>query len=129
MNINLLLFPKSFVRQKESFCNADVVLVPVSMLMGRCQSNISKWPRITHACIRNLKWLPNIDAQQDCLSQDRCSLLEVFYKKDVLKNFTKFRSRNRRCSVRKGVLRKLANFTGKHLCQSLFLNKVVGKIL
>ena len=28
---------------------------------------------------------------------------------------------HRRCSVRKGVLR---NFTGKHLCQSLFFNKV-----
>ena len=31
---------------------------------------------------------------------------EVFYKKGVLKNFTKF--------------------TGKHLCQSLFFNKVAG---
>ena len=30
---------------------------------------------------------------------------------------------HRRCSVRKGVLR---NFTGKHLCQSLFFNKVAG---
>ena len=32
---------------------------------------------------------------------------EVFYKKGVLKNFTKF--------------------TGKHLCQSLFFNKVAGQ--
>ena len=31
-----------------------------------------------------------------------------------------------RCSVRKGVLRNFTKFTGKHLCQSLFLNKVVG---
>ena len=30
---------------------------------------------------------------------------------------------HRRCSVRKVVLR---NFTGKHLCQSLFFNKVAG---
>ena len=29
-------------------------------------------------------------------------------------------------SVRKDVLRKLAKVTGKHLCQSLFLNKVAG---
>ena len=28
------------------------------------------------------------------------------------------------CSVRKGVLRNFAKFTGKHLCQSLFFNKV-----
>ena len=32
----------------------------------------------------------------------------------------------RRCSVRKGVLGNFPKFTGKHLCQSLFLNKVVG---
>ena len=32
----------------------------------------------------------------------------------------------RRCSVRKGVLRKFAKFTGKHLCQSFFFNKVAG---
>ena len=36
----------------------------------------------------------------------RSSLPEVFCKKDVLRNFTKF--------------------TGKHLCQSLFFNKVAG---
>ena len=33
------------------------------------------------------------------------------------------RSGHRRCSVRKRVLRNFAKFTGKHLCQSLFLNK------
>ena len=34
------------------------------------------------------------------------------------------RSSHRRCSVRKGFLRNFAKFTGKHLCQSLFFNKV-----
>ena len=34
------------------------------------------------------------------------------------------RSSHRRCSVRKGVLSNFAKFTGKHLCQSLFFNKV-----
>ena len=32
----------------------------------------------------------------------------------------------RRCSVKKGFLRNFAKFTGKHLCQSLFFNKVAG---
>ena len=32
-----------------------------------------------------------------------------------------------RCSVRKGVLRNFTKFTGKHLCQSLFFNKVIKK--
>ena len=36
-----------------------------------------------------------------------------------------------RCSVKKvfckkGVLKNIAKFTGKHLCQSLFLNKYAG---
>ena len=36
------------------------------------------------------------------------------------------RSSHQRCSVRKDVLRNFTNFTGKQLCQSLFLNKVAG---
>ena len=31
-----------------------------------------------------------------------------------------------RCSVKNGVLRNVAKFTGKHLCQSLFLEIVAG---
>ena len=34
------------------------------------------------------------------------------------------RSSHRRSSVRKGVLRNFAKFTGKHLRQSLYFNKV-----
>ena len=37
-----------------------------------------------------------------------------------------FRSSHQRCSVRQGVLRNFTKFTGKHLCQSLFFNKVAG---
>ena len=36
------------------------------------------------------------------------------------------RSSHRRCSVKKGILRNFAKFTGKHMCQSLFFNKVAG---
>ena len=35
-----------------------------------------------------------------------------------------YRSSHRRCFVRKGVLRNVAKFTGKHLYQSLYLNKI-----
>ena len=31
---------------------------------------------------------------------------------------------HRRCSVKKGALRNFAKLTGKHLCQSLFFNKI-----
>ena len=34
------------------------------------------------------------------------------------------RSSHRRCSVKKGVFRNFAKFTGKHLCQSFFFDKV-----
>ena len=36
------------------------------------------------------------------------------------------RSSHQRYSIIKGVLINFAKFTGKHLCQSLFLNKVAG---
>ena len=34
------------------------------------------------------------------------------------------KSSHQRCSVKKGVLRNFAKFTGKPLCQSLFFNKL-----
>ena len=38
-----------------------------------------------------------------------------------------FRSSYQRCFIIKGVLRNFAKFTGKHLCQSLFLSKVTRR--
>ena len=38
----------------------------------------------------------------------------------------RYRSSHRRCSIKKGVLENFAKFTGKHLSQSLFFNKVAG---
>ena len=37
-----------------------------------------------------------------------------------------FRSSRPEVFCKKGVLRNIAKFTGKHLCQSLFFNKVAG---
>ena len=37
-----------------------------------------------------------------------------------------FRSSRRRCSIKKGVHKNFTKFTGKHLRQSLFFNKVAG---
>ena len=33
-------------------------------------------------------------------------------------------AQKQRCSMKKSVLRNFINFTGKHLCQSLFFNKI-----
>ena len=38
----------------------------------------------------------------------------------------RFRSSRPEVFCKKGVLRNFAKFTGKHLCQSLFFNKVAG---
>ena len=43
--------------------------------------------------------------------------------------YIKDRSSHRKCSVRKDVLRNFAKFTGNHLRQSLFFNKVAGRTL
>ena len=42
---------------------------------------------------------------------------------DSINKIRQVRSSHQRCSVGKGVLRSLAKFTGKHLCQSIFFNK------
>ena len=60
----------------------------------------------------------------------RCAFakeFEVFWivqSRGTLTKLGALRSSHRRCSVRKVVLRNFANFTGKHLCQSLFFNKI-----
>ena len=38
----------------------------------------------------------------------------------------RYRSSHQSCFVRKGVLKNFKKFTGKHLCQSLFFNTVLG---
>ena len=43
----------------------------------------------------------------------------------ALRYFT-YRSSHPRCFVNKGVLKSFVKFTGKHLCQNLFFNKVAG---
>ena len=47
-------------------------------------------------------------------------------KKCVKDTETTFRSSHMRCYIKKGVLRDFTKFLGKHLCQSLFFNKVAG---
>ena len=54
-------------------------------------------------------------------------LILIYYQFETKKRWLmawKIRSSHQRCSVRKGVPRNFAKFTGKHLCQSLFLIKM-----
>ena len=52
-----------------------------------------------------------------------------FLRHIVLNLLLFFRSSHQRCSVRKGVLRNFAKFTGNHLCQSLFFNFIKKETL
>ena len=49
-------------------------------------------------------------------------------KNDRVNNFSRniYMNSHQSCSIIKGVLRNFVKFTGKHLCQSLFFNKVAG---
>ena len=46
--------------------------------------------------------------------------------RETKNTFTIFRSSRPEVFCKKGVLKNFAKFTGKHLCQSLFSNKVAG---
>ena len=48
------------------------------------------------------------------------------YKRSTINPWGTRRNSHRRCSVKKGVLRNFAKFTGKHLCQTLVLNNLAG---
>ena len=43
-----------------------------------------------------------------------------------MKEIWKSRNSHQRCSIKTGVLRNFTKFTGKHLCQSLFFDKVAA---
>ena len=54
------------------------------------------------------------------------SSLLLQYSYFPVNNESRYRCSHQRCSVKKRVLRNFSKFTGKHLCQSLFFNKVAG---
>ena len=77
------------------------------MFIGRSSSTAPLAGSVVHfSCCSLVSFFHLYAMMYACVHhrRSRCSRPEVFYKKGVLKNFTKF--------------------TGKHLCQSLFFNKV-----
>ena len=63
-------------------------------------------------------------ARETALTYKSYKFLFESLKKKAKKKY--YRSSHQRCSVKKGVLRNFAKFTGKHLYQSLFFNKIAG---
>ena len=64
--------------------------------------------------------------------ENQSLMLIYIYKKVHTKtqpiNTCPLMAKNRKCSVKQGVLKVFANFTRTHLCCSVFLNKVGGMI-
>ena len=79
-------------------------------------------------CVKFFTRLLSLPRLLDCCfskEDDYLSQLNSFHRNPQVHAPT-VKSSHRRCSVKKGVLRNFTKFTGKHLCQSLFFNKVAG---
>ena len=98
-----------------------------------CSSNLSynrverKWntffPRY-----KNFKNFLKFSKSSESTENRRKPLLGSFCQSQKVFLLTMFtiRTSHQRCSIRKGVLRNFTKFIGKHLCKSLFSNKVAG---
>ena len=87
----------------ESLLNKVAGLTPI--LKNICQRLLLHCTHTTHCYLSVLLYIQHLLPHHHC-----------YYSEAVV----------RRCSIKKGVLRNFAKFTGKHLCQSLFFNKVAG---
>ena len=68
-----------------------------------------------------------VDVSLNLLIVNRCLVTSSICWKSYRNRYIGvFRSSQRKCSVKKGILRIFTKFTGKYLCQSLFFNKVAG---
>ena len=73
--------------------------------------------------MKTIQFLENVSLQNSSKIDRIVKYREVIFRIIYITKYADFRSRHRRCSIRKGVLRNFAKFTGKHLCQSLLLKK------
>ena len=87
----------------ESLFNKVAGLTPI--LKNICQRLLLHCTRTTHCYLSVLLYIQHLLPHHHC-----------YYSEAVV----------RRCSIKKGVLRNFAKFTGKHLCQSLFFDKIAG---
>ena len=70
-------------------------------------------------------WVDNISRNfmKKVVSEKLVNILKMMF---VFGKFSIYRSSHQRCSIEICVLKNFAKFTGKHLRQSLFFNKVAG---
>ena len=108
-----------FTSEYHEICNSFLSFFYRAPLVAA--STLTNVKMINYSGAREVARTPvNIYNEQLCNNSYR--LLIIF---DKLFMFAgSLRSNHRRCCVRKGVIRNFAKFIWKHLCQSLFFNKV-----
>ena len=82
--------------------------------MSVCKSRLPK-TKIIQIGLYLLENFPHFPKQTWCTNLKLCGLTELI---------TIYRTSHWRCSIEKGVLKYFTKFAWKHLCQSLFFNKV-----
>ena len=73
----------------------------------------------------NFQFLKPI-VSDSCCSKHQLPIRCRFPLRDLLQISPLMKSSHQRCYMKKGVLRNFTKFKGKHLCQSLFFDKLAG---
>ena len=107
---------KSVLKDFAHFTGKHVLWFLFNKVTGLLASNFIKkeTPTLIFSC-ENLEIFKSTYFEVETLENEIYS---------CLKSYTLYSSSHQRCSIRIGDLRNFAKFTGKHLCQSLFFNKV-----
>ena len=103
------------------------IIVPLIQKQYRCYSKNSCAIHFHDDITTSPRWGASVFVNRSSIY--RILLIEILKMLDIGKQSDKsvVRSSHRACSVKIGVLKNFANFTGKNLCWSLFLVVVGGK--
>ena len=104
----------SLVTVTEEILHGKLHFLCIALTFNKTYLNLQKVSR-DFAFVNNTR-LCFLNKTSTQLLNSETMILEIIFR--IL------RSTHRRCSVKKGVLGNFAKSTGKHLCQSLFFNKV-----
>ena len=107
--------------------NINYVCVNISRLDSYSTWLSKIWRNKIRLYLLDITYNPIFYWNRSCLIMLNNSLVvNSWSSEDLPFDITHDWSSHRRSSVKKGVIRNFAKFTGKHLCHILFFNKVTG---
>ena len=98
------------------------IVLPDQISLSGCLYFARYWAIPVLYCLLTTLWSHKSESNPICLM--RPFFLHDKKSRQIFKHLDK--SSHQRCSITKGVPRNFEKFTGKHLSQSLFFNKVAG---